>query len=478
MDHTGESAATIHLQSLRDDVLVEVDEEYGSLVVVSTWGEFVLKDPDDRVRESLRRMTLGPVSLGNVSPAHPHDATDGHAADSLDDVLESLSGSVVRSLGLRDGQGPVLSAVPSVAAPEFPLAEIEPTRSLRLSRFATMRTCGGELVLESPLAQFRVVLHQSVATGIATALAQPRTLVDLTASTGVARAVVHDIVAYLVAVGMVRVDAGDGGFDEDSDAAWRQWTAHELMFHRRSRSRQGDGPCDLPAGESDAVPPAVKPPPAAQRFPLPRPAPGDTAASTPLRAVLEIDHSCPDFSGRDLSQDQLGQLLYRSARVRGPGPPHLPHGMTHEATQRPYFSIACLYELEIYVGLGQCGDLPRGIYHYDPADHALTLINRDDSDLGEMLDMATMASGCVRNPAAVLTLTARMDRMRPLAGAAYRTTLMHAGALQQTMTLVAAALGLALHAVPVDAQDIVDRVLGVPWPGEVSVAECVLDRPK
>lgn len=478
MESTGESASTIHLQSLRDDVLVETDDEHGSLVVVSMWGEIVVKNPDEQVRESLRRMTLGPVSLGNVSPARGRGSSRGQVVDSLDDVLAALSGSVVRSLGLPDGQGPVLSVVPSTADPEFPLAEIEQTRSARLSRFATMRSCDGELVLESPLAQFRVILHQPVAASIATALAQPRGLAELAALARITPAVAHDIVAYLVAVGVALVDAGDGRFAEDTDPTWRSWTTHELMFHRRSRSRQGDGPCDTPTGEPAVSAPAVKPPPPGHRFPLSRPTPGDFAASTPLRALLEVDLSCPDFSGRELTAEQLGQLLYRSARVRGPGPPHLPHGMSHEASQRPYFSVACLYELEIYLSLGQCDALPRGIYHYDPAGHALTLINREESDLGEILDMATMAAGCVRSPAAVLTMTARMDRMRALAGAAYRTTLMHAGALQQTVALVAATLGLAAHAVPVDAQDTVDRVLDVPWPGEVSVAECVVDRPK
>ncbi len=476
MENTGESASTIHLQSLRDDVLVETDDEHGSLVVVSVWGEFVVKNPDEQVRESLRRMTLGPVSLGNVSRARS-ESSQG-AVDSLDDVLATLRGSVVRSLGLPDGQGPVLSAVPSTADPEFPLAEISPARSVRLSRFATLRSCCGELVLESPLAQFRVILHQQLAARIVIALAQPRELADLATAARVTLPVARDIVAYLVAVGVVLVADGDGRFAEDTDATWQTWATHELMFHRRSRSSQGDSPCDVPMGELGASPPAVKPPPPGPRFPLSRPVAGDGAANTPLRALLETDHTCPDFSGRELTETQLGQLLYRSARVRGPGPPHLPHGMTHEASQRPYFSVACLYELELYLSIGKCDALPRGIYHYDPADHALTLINSVESDLGEMLDMATMAAGCVRNPAAVLTLTARMERMRALAGAAYRTTLLHAGALQQTLTVVAGTLGLAAHPVPIDAQDTVDRVLNVPWPGEVSVAECVLDRSK
>ena len=54
---------------------------------------------------------------------------------------------------------------------------------------------------------------------------------------------------------------------------------------------------------------------------------------------------------------------------------------------------------------------------------------------------------------------------------------MHVGALQQVLYLNAKAMGLAAHAVPVDAGDRVDRALKLEWPGEVGVGECVLDFP-
>ncbi|HEY0640181.1 MAG TPA: hypothetical protein VGD67_21335, partial [Pseudonocardiaceae bacterium] len=52
--------------SLREDVLVEADDD--ALVVVTRWGEYRVDDPGPLVRESLRRMLLGPVSLANVLP--------------------------------------------------------------------------------------------------------------------------------------------------------------------------------------------------------------------------------------------------------------------------------------------------------------------------------------------------------------------------------------------------------------------------
>ena len=37
--------------------------------------------------------------------------------------------------------------------------------------------------------------------------------------------------------------------------------------------------------------------------------------------------------------------------------------------------------------------LPRGIYHYDPAGHALTLINEHEPDVDELLAGATVLIG-------------------------------------------------------------------------------------
>lgn len=75
-------------------------------------------------------------------------------------------------------------------------------------------------------------------------------------------------------------------------------------------------------------------------------------------------------------------------------------------------------------------------------------------------------------------MTARMSRIAWVLGnAAYATTLLHVGALQQVLYLTAKAMGLAAHAVPVDAGDRVDRSLKLEGLAEVSVGECVLDFP-
>jgi SagB-type dehydrogenase family enzyme len=121
------------------------------------------------------------------------------------------------------------------------------------------------------------------------------------------------------------------------------------------------------------------------------------------------------------------------------------------------------------------GAIPVGIYHYDPQGHTLTLVNDEQADVVAVLDMAMVASGTDKRPAALLTATTRQERTSwALGGASYATALMHLGALQQTLYLTAKTLGLAAHAVTVDADDRVEAALRLRWPGEAAIGECVI----
>lgn len=460
-------AVTIRLWSLTEDTLVELGDD-GSLTVVTWWGEIDLTGTAEPVRDSLRRMALGPVSMANV-PASGQPVGERWLAG-LSNVLNRLSGSVVHSLALDDGLGPLLSAIPVTLSPVFPADPVPVDRPVKLSRFAALRPDGGSLFIESPAARYRVALLQPAAVLVASSLAAPATITEVTAATGVAPGVVADVVAFLVSAGVVAEADGRGSFAEDDDPELALWGRDDLMFHARSRTWTDRTPPD-PAGGT--APPVVKLVSAGPTVPLHRPELGEAPSLTEL---LETDHTCPEFTGRELDAEQLGEFLFRAARVRSVGPAHLPARPSHEASQRPYFSIGCLYELEIYVSVNRCTGLDRGIYHYDPLWHALTLINDDAAELDAMLDMAMVAGASHRQPPVLLTVTARMSRIaQVLGGAAYATTLLHLGALQQVLYLTAKAMRLAAHAVPVDAGDRVDRALKLEWPAEVGVGECVLD---
>jgi len=471
--------ATIRLWSLSEEALVEEGAEPGSLLVVSRWGEVGVAGVGALTLNFLRRMALGPVSLANATvPANGDRAAAG--ADDLgrlDRVLDELSGIVVHSLGLPDGRPPLMSANPIVAAPAFRMRAVPPGGQVRLSRFASMWRHDEGLTLDMPGAHFRVVMAHPIAWRVAAALGRPSTVAGLAEACEVPAPVVADVVSFLVAAGVVLLGDRDGRFGDD-DPEPRDWSPHELLFHARSRSRWREQVADADVRRAREDPsPLTRPVPDGERFPLHRPSIEALEAKDPtLTRLLEDDHCCPHFTDADISADQVGELLFRSARIRSVGPTYLPVNITQETSQRPYFSIACLYELEIYLSLNRCAGLPRAIFHYDPAAHSLTLINDDQVAVDAVLDTAKIAAGNRTRPAAVITVTARTGRLSWLFdGAAYATTLMHLGTLQQTLYLSAKAMGLSAHAVTVDASDTVDTALGLEWPAEVTVGECVID---
>ncbi len=463
-----QSPARTHLRALSEDVLVESSDEHDTPVrVVTRWGESVFDDMPTAVRGALERMSMGPSAVANIEPA----SHDERAA--LADVLDVLSGSVVHTLHLDedvddadDLVGVLLSVVPIAEHAPFRMAEVDPDRPLRLSRFAAIRTGRDELVLESAVTPFQVVLHRPLAYLAVISLGRPTSVTELAAVLRTSPPVVADLVGYLVAAGMV--------LPATRDAAHAYWSHHDLMFH--ARTRIGRGPSSATAVPRDGPPPPVtKPAPPGPRFPLHRPDDDQMSSGPSLTEVIEAERVYPDEPDRPLAARHLGELLYRAARVRSVSPTPTHWGVTYEMSDRPYLSIAGLYELELYLTVNRCVGLPRGIYHYDPAGHALTLVNDSEPDLAALLDNAQVATRRSERPSALITVTARTDRLlRLVDGTGYATTLMHLGALQQTLHLVAAAAGLVACPLVLDSTDTTDRALRLDWPAEVGVGECVI----
>jgi SagB-type dehydrogenase family enzyme len=471
----------LRLWSLREDVLVEVDEELGQLLIATEWGEIRLPDPGPTVRESLWRMQLGPTSLANVL------GDDGANADKanwqrFEEVLGALRHCVVHSLDRQTGDGPLLSAVPIARNADFVLPNLTGEDVVRISRFTAMRAGNGELVLESPLARHRMVVHYSLAAWVAGAINRPMTVRDLAEAVQVPRPLVTLIVAYLVAAGMAvlgenGVPADEALFAEDSDPDLIPWSHADLMFHTHSRSGRYQGPIGADHPGAGVLPPApvVKTIPPGRRFVLVRPDLTTPSIADPkLSEVIENRRSFHRFADEPPTVDQLGELLYRTARIRSSK--RLVAGDDeYVVSDRPYPSVGGLHELELYLTIDRCAGLPHGIYHYDPVGHALTLINTAEAECDEMLDAARIAAGSVARPPALITMTARIARLSWLySGIAYSTALKHVGVLQQTLYLVATAMNLAPCALAVGDTEIATSALRLRWPVEVSVGEFVI----
>lgn len=485
------TALPTHLWSLREDVLVEDGPEQDRIVVVTKWAEFSIDDAGDVVRRSLRRMILGPIQLGNVvagtsptdqdlaGPVEPGALRNGSRRDwaELRKVLELLSSSVVRSLGL--GDGPLLSAVPVARFATLNVIDVEPDRPVRLSRFAAMRSADGDLVLESPLAQYHVVLSRHVAAEVVTALSRASTINEVAAGLGIQPAVVSGIVAYLVGTGIVVVSERSSTprvtFAEDSDPVLLQWSHHDLLFHSRTRLGRYDGPSGavFPLAGKVPSPDLVKPVRSDTRLALYQPRMEDVALRDPsLTEVLEHAKLCDELTERQLSAEQVGELLFRTARIRSVASCSTGTDIRYDISDRPYLSIYGLYELELYVSTHNCAGMPRATYHYDPRHHELTLINDSQPELDELLDGARVAARTSVKPPLLITLTARVARTSWMyGGIGYHLALTHVGALQQTLCLVANAMGLAACAPAIDPGDATNNALRLDWPAEVGIGE-------
>jgi SagB-type dehydrogenase family enzyme len=481
------------LLSLREDVLIESDGDLeGPVVVLTPWGEVALDEPGPMVRESLRRMTLGPVSLRNVLaddrvPARGGEPQLDAECGRLEEAMDLLQASVVYSLGVEENGGLLLSAIPVARQARFTRPQVGVDQPIRLSRFASLRGGpDGGLQLESPLSLYRVMLHRAPATLLAASLGTTTTIAGVATVLGIDPGLAMDLVEHLVATTMVVTGtwAGSGRvarYAEDDDPGLIPWSHHDLQFHARTRVGRQEGPLGpvFPYADRLAPAPVLRPAPMGPRYPLHRPNLETLAMNDPtLTEVVEGRRSFHRFAERPVTASQLGELLYRAARVRelrpGPGEP-VPGNMSSD---RPYPSAFGLHELEIYLTVDRCIGLPCGIYHYDPHAHVLTLINAIEQDRAELLDSAMVTAGMTRRPPVLLSMTARIARLAWVyGGLAYATTLKHVGVLQQTLYLAATAMRLAPCALAVGDGELASRAFGLDWPAECSVGEFLIGLP-
>ncbi|MGJ6960531.1 SagB/ThcOx family dehydrogenase [Streptosporangium sp. G11] len=480
--------------SFREDVYIEPEPHSGTVVVHSRWEDVILPSPGLTVLEAMRRMSLGPISLGNV-------IREDAERRELDAILDGLQHLVVRSFGF-DPEQPLMSVIPLTQRARFRLPAAPLLHPVRLSRFALIRTDGNNYHVESPLSLHRVILHRPEAMAAVGALIRPVAPSAITRES-------QPVIVYLMAAGMVAQAVEEDPFqpmvfEEDVDPALVTWTPVDLMFHTRSTLGRHDHDfgATYPMGDRWGVEPVVKPGPArvpADQEPvrahadqgsagapadpgpgrapvvLPRPKWDELlAADPPLTAAVEANRHTRHYGERRLTAGELGELLYRTVRVRSlVGSPD--ETSTTSTSDRPYPSSGNSYELELYATVDRCADVPRGVYHYDPLRHRLEPIESDPADVDELLEAGKVAANLDTTPPVLLTITARFRRLsRKYNGLSHSMVLKNVGALTQTLSLVGTAMGLA--ACGLDSGDIetTGRVFGLDWRVESSVGGFVV----
>lgn len=374
--------------------------------------------------------------------------------------------------------------VPTVTQFHYGARDVTPDCPYLLSRFAYTRRLGEELVLESPRARSRIVLHDGRAGAMVHALARPGRLVQVsTRVPGLTVAAATSILTLLINADMIQEVNADGTCPEEEDPVLQSWEFHDLLFHARSWAGRHDGPSGGTyrlAGRLDP-PPALKASMSDDTIDLERPDLESLARTDPpLALVQEQRRSIRQYGAAPLSVRQLGEFLWRVGHVKEcqQVDVSLPAGGTvaMEFAARPYPGGGALYELELYVAVHACAGLDRGFYHYDPLHHRLERLPATVSDVAGLLADATRATGLAQQELQVqIIIAARFQRMAwKYASMAYAAILKNVGVLYQTMYLVATAMGLAPCGIGNGDSDRFARAAGTDYYAETSVGEFLL----
>lgn len=323
---------------------------------------------------------------------------------------------------------------------------------LRMSRFAHLRWEEGTAAIETPLRPARIILLDERAHLMCARLGHGA-LLDAISDPEIAR----PFVELLHDAGMLEPDA-------ESTALWE---FHDLLFHSRSRRGRHDYPCGgtFPFLGRRAPAPALKSPI------------GDL---DPIRLELPVSHgvvaecmerrqSVRAYGDEPLTIRQLGEFLYRTARVREVRETR-EHG---EVSSRVYPGAGALYELEIYLAVHTCRGLEAGLYHFRPLDHAL--VRMKTTHAGALLQEARTTAGLESDPQVLIILAARFERMMwKYRGISYALILKDVGVLFQSMYLVATDMGLAPCALGTGNSDLFAHITGFDYYDETSVGEFLL----
>lgn len=342
-----------------------------------------------------------------------------------------------------------------------------------LSRFAFLRREGNRILLESPLAPARVVLHTSASAACISELFNPCKVGELARRTGLQLHVARRVLQLLQSAGAL-TEVDGKGILEDRDALLVSWEFHDLLFHSRSRTGRHGSPYGKKQRSGlEAIPAAVK----QYRRKAIRLFKPDleilVQSDLPFTRVMEERKSKREQGSRPISMRELGEFLFRSARVR-----EFRKSNDFEFTNRVYPSTGASYELEVYLIIDRCKGLRRGLYYYDPARHRLFALEASVTILRQ-LQASAAATARAGIPQVLIVIGARFQRVSlRYASMSYAGILKDVGVLYQTFYLVATAMNLSGCALGVGNSDLFATAAGLDYYAETSVGEFMLGSTK
>lgn len=421
-------------------------------------------------RVALERLAA-PVAEADLTAAI---LRDGNAEalmrfETLKYQLKALGALAVR---LDAGGAPLVSFLPMAAGVMLAGGKARAGIAYRLSRFATLAREGDGMVLRSPRAAVRLVLHEERAAAAITALVRPLTPAGLAAAAGLSDTAALRLLDMLLCMQAARPD--EAGDEDDPALPLGCWEPHDLAFHVRSRL----GRHDAPFGGTFHLKGTIPPPPLVEPRPYPHDIPLVPAdlgqlrrTDAPFADVVERRRSVRDY-GPPLRVEALGEFLYRSARISRPLV--LPEGEM-DLSFRPAPGGGAIHELEIYPLVHRCEGLAPGLYHYDPLAHALGLVAEPRPDSEKLLQIAWTTADRKSEPQIAFTICARFQRLQwKYQAVAYSVILKNVGVLYNAFYLTATAMGLAPCGLGGGTLDLFCKVAGLDPYRESPVGEFML----
>jgi SagB-type dehydrogenase family enzyme len=375
---------------------------------------------------ALKTLNLGPATVSDISGSAP--------GSEIATLMNRLVANGWLTVTVCAGGTALYSILPWGQPPPLPAASSsQPTT---MSKFAVLHRDSEGFLVEHPLSWCDLRIHDSRLLVLLDGADSP----DL--PTGVAAQFSADLrwCGILVSVG-----------DEDRSFDHLSWSAPDLWFHRRSTLGERTttwehfGPTKWAKGRFPPLP--------ARRAnyrgePIHLSVPDLAAKRTQdptLTAVLEDRVSTRTFDEHHpITVEQLGELLYRTARTRGTQPV----GEGEELPSRPYPSGGGIYELELYPVVRNVAGLEPGMYHYDSFDHVLRAVASADSGadsaaVARLMKPASATLSGGAEPQVLIVMAARSGRiMWTYEQIGYATILKDVGVLMQTIYLAATAMGL------------------------------------
>ncbi|MBI4243189.1 MAG: SagB/ThcOx family dehydrogenase, partial [Planctomycetes bacterium] len=167
-----------------------------------------------------------------------------------------------------------------------------------------------------------------------------------------------------------------------------------------------------------------------------------------LDDTIRKRRSARDYSGKPLYKLELSRLLYYTYGV-----------IKDEPAKRAIWSIEGLYPIELYVVVNNVEGIARGIYHYNPAEHALELLK--EGDYRFRIANACLGQELVGNANIAIIKTAIFERVKRYGDRGYRYVHLDAGVIGENIYLEAVSMGLGVCGIGAFFDDQINDMLNV-----------------